>query len=283
MQTGAVSFVAVTCRLAGGGARVPLALTRVDIGFVTGKQPEPTVLFLGESELPPPVAARIRYNGAGNLRGRWEVVLPGETQPDPIDLLPEPSLPVEQRGTQRHYTVIDRFDIFLPPQGDLLLEGPEPGLIPTDVTGPYLVLLRIEASADKEGDSDTGAGVVQSGGVAGFPLPVLRYYVGSAENGHLSRTGAPVRLMLPADGAVLTTGTPLGFEWMSIADAALFRLELRDETGQRLSAVVSGEVHTYRAPPWIGEQPGALRWQVQALDDTGGVIGRSRWQKLAVE
>lgn len=282
MQTGAISFVAVTCRLAGGGARAPLALTRVDIHFVTGQQPEPTVLYLGEGELPPPVAARIQYNGAGNLRGRWEVVLPGETQPDAVDLLPEPSLPVEQRGTQRHYTVIGRFDVFLPPQGDLLLEGPEPKLIPTDVAGPYLVLLRIEASADKEGDSNTGAGVVQSGGVAGFPLPVLRYYVGSPESSAIS-TGASVQLMQPADGTVLATGAPLGFEWLSISEAAAFRLELRDETGERLSAVVSGKVHTYRTPPWISEQPGALRWQVQALDDKGDVIGRSRWQKLFVE
>ena len=36
----------------------------------------------------------------------------------------------------------------------------------------------IELAIYKEGDSNTTAGVVSSGGVAGFPLPVLRYDVG---------------------------------------------------------------------------------------------------------
>ena len=48
--------------------------------------------------------------------------------------------------------------------------------------GTYQVLLRVEASDDREGDSNlsdagAGVGVVHSGAVAGFPLPVLRYVV----------------------------------------------------------------------------------------------------------
>ncbi len=71
------------------------------------------------------------------------------------------------------------------------------------------MLLRIEASDDKEGDSDlsavgAGSGVVHSGAVAGFPLPTLRYFVGSGEGDSLAVPGPRVLLqLLPRDGASL--------------------------------------------------------------------------------
>ncbi|HEX7038085.1 MAG TPA: hypothetical protein VF210_20130, partial [Pseudomonadales bacterium] len=120
-------YVAVTCRLAGGGARVPLALLDVRLSFAS-KDP---ILFVPPGAVPPPVAAEITYSGTGRLVGRWEVVMPGEELPTPQDLLPEASLPPDQRGLQRRYTPIGRFNVFLPPVGRITLPGPDPSRLPT--------------------------------------------------------------------------------------------------------------------------------------------------------
>lgn len=70
-------YVFVTCRLAGGGARVPFALTDVRLAFEGGDP----VLAVDRNQAPTPFVADIAYNGTGRLRGRWEVVLPGEDPP----------------------------------------------------------------------------------------------------------------------------------------------------------------------------------------------------------
>jgi hypothetical protein len=70
-------------------------------------------------------------------------------------------LPAEERGTQKHYTEIKRFNLYLPPTGQITLPGPETWRVDESLAGLYLVLLRIEASDDKEGDSDLQA-VVQA-------------------------------------------------------------------------------------------------------------------------
>jgi hypothetical protein len=134
--------------------------------------------------MPPPIKAEITYNGTGRLRGRWEVVLPGEQPPEDFDLLTEASLPIEERAQQRRYTELSRFNLFLPPAGKYTLAGPDVSRLPARLEGPYLVLLRIEATDDKEGDSSllsvgVGPGIVHSGAVAGFPIPLLRYFIGA--------------------------------------------------------------------------------------------------------
>ena len=55
----------------------------------------------------------------------------------------------------------------------VLLDGPPSERLPTNVAGTYLVILRIEATNDKEADSDlslagAGQGIIHSGGIAGF-------------------------------------------------------------------------------------------------------------------
>src|SRR5215510_4426986 len=94
----------------------------------------------------PQIKAEITYTGAGRLKGRWEVVMPGEERPEPNDLLTEASLPIEQRGTQRRYTELKRFNVFLTPNAKYTLIGPEPKALPMKVAGEYQILLRIEAS-----------------------------------------------------------------------------------------------------------------------------------------
>ena len=277
-------FVAVTCRLTDGGARTPLALLDVQLRFA-GDDPV-TAVLTGTS--PPPLEARIAYNGTGRLVGRWEVVLPGEDPPTGEDLLTEGSLPAELRGTQRRYAELERFNVFLPPTGQVILPGPSQDALPVDVNGLYQVLLRIEASDDKEGDVDLGAagagrGVVSTGAVAGFPMPVLRYFVGAA--GSAGWAGTRLRLLDPAPAASTTAGRSVVFSWSQAAAAVLYRLQVRGADGiEILSAVVQAGVASYAAPPFmtIDRSGDTLEWRVLALDGEGEVVDETPWRHLMV-
>ncbi|MGD9906809.1 MAG: hypothetical protein AB7U83_25365 [Vicinamibacterales bacterium] len=280
-------YVAVTCRMAGGGARVPFALLDVELGFAVD---EP-VLFVRTGDRPPAVAARISYNGTGRLRGRWEVVMPGEDLPTERDLLTEATLPREERGSQRRYTELGRFNLFLPPSTrPFTLPGPDPRRLPTGAEGFYYLLLRIEASDDKEGDSNlasagAGPGVVNSGAVAGFALPALRYVVGGAR----SSTGdaaAPgdLRVLSPADGAVASGQVDLA--WLELPQADVYRVEFAAPAGPPvLSALVPRGIGAYRLPPVLADRvpDGAVRWRVVAIDAAGHELRASPGRRLRLE
>jgi hypothetical protein len=286
LSGGPDQYVAVTCRLAGGGARTPFALTDVYLKFESDT-PVGTVSARGQL---PAVRAELQFTGTGRLQGRWEIVRPGEPQPEPFDLLPEGTLPVEQRGQQRRYAEITRFNTFLPPTGRYTLAGPDPARLPTDLEGTYLLLLRIEVVDDKEGDSNltaagAGVGVVHSGGLAGFPMPVLRYVVG-AGGGEAADALAPGVLALvdPPAGAIVASPSPR-FSWRALPQAAVHRLEVVDETGAAVfSAMTTAPVSTYVAPPWLRDKAGGrpLRWRVAAISTTGAVIRRSEWRDVRV-
>jgi hypothetical protein len=279
-------FVAVTCRMTGGGARAPLSLTDVRLDFqADGSLPVPQI---AQGATPPAVRARIAYTGTGRLAGRWEVVLPGDELPTVDDLLTEATLPLERRGTQRRYTQLERFNVFLPPAGRVELPGPDPSRLPTRSDGVYYLLLRIETSSDKEGDSNLGAvgageGVVHAGAVAGFPLPVLRYVVGSGQDVASldARTGV-IRLIAPSRDAA-TDSIPL--TWEPVPTAAEYRVEIGSSDGTRvLAALLPNVVAAYRLPPWLAQRvsDGRLRWRVVALDLTGHEVSRSEWRRLTL-
>jgi hypothetical protein len=277
-------YVAVTCRLAGGGARVPFSLTDVTVAFDV----ETPVLFIAPGTPVPPITADIAYNGTGRLRGRWEVVLPGEDLPSSVDLLTEGSLAPDERGTQRRYTQLSRFNVFLTPNGKFVLPGPDVSRIPTNAEGTYLILLRIEASDDKEADSDFGAagagtGIVHSGAVAGFPMPALRYVVGAGSSAMARPTGArALRLLLPRDAATRQPDSALALSWLEEWNAALYRVELESSQGTSLfTAVIPPGVGAYQVPPFVLQQAGAeLRWRVKALDFNGWEMRRSPWRTV---
>jgi hypothetical protein len=280
-------YVAVTCRLAGGGARVPFALTDVALAF----DAQTPVLFVDPGATVPTVKADIAYNGTGRLRGRWEVVLPGDERPTADDLLTEATLPPEERGAQRRYTELQRFSVFLPPTGRVVLPGPDVTRIPTTVEGTYLLLLRIEATDDKESDSDrsaasgtAGAGIVHSGAVAGFPLPVLRYVVGAGSGDFPSaQRGDELTLLLPRDAAVVSRDSALTVSWLEERRAALYRVDFETDDGVSvLSAVAAAGALSYQAPSFLLERASGkpLRWRVVALDFSGGEMRRSRWRRL---
>jgi hypothetical protein len=279
-QTGGPDeYVFVTCRLTAGGARSPLALLDVQLRFAG----EPTVLQVERGAAPPRFEALITYNGSGRLRGRWEVVLPGDAPPSSRDLLTEGTLPPEERPLQRRYTELARFNVFLPPIGTLTLEGPEPELLPTDADGLHEILLRIEVSQDREASSDleaagAGTGVVHAGGIAGFPLPVLRYYVGSVPS-----AGGAFAPIEPADGATLDPQRPLDVRWERHPGAMLYRVDLTDGAGAPLfGAALQQGIGGYRLPPWVNQQStdGRLRWRVVALGPDARELAATPWRVL---
>lgn len=279
-------YVIVTCRMGGGGARTPLGLIDVRVEFDDGRQ-RGAVLAVQRDTVPPPFSAQIAYNGSGTLRGRWEIVVPGDIEPTAEDLLTEASLPVERRGLQRRYMLLDRFSMFLPPTGQVTVPGPDPRKLPTSVDGPYKVLLRIEATNDKEANSNTGGGrTAFGGGVAGFPMPVLRYYVGTPEDIERVSSGqlGTIRQFLPQPGAEVTGPGPLAFQWVEVTDGALYRIEIANENDLLLSALSKQGEGSYVAPPWfIEENVGEpLQWRVIAIDAQGRETARSEWRKLRI-
>ena len=277
-------FVPVTIRLTGNGAGVPLSLTEVKLTWGVGKP----VLFVKTGEQLPRVAAEISYTGSGRLIGRWELVKPGEVSPDNRDLLPEATLPIEERGTQRRYAQMGRFNVYLPPTGKIVLPGPEVWRVDESLNGLYQILLRIEASDDRYGDTDpsvVGAGgdVVHGGAVAGFALPVLKYYVsnGSApSNTVMADTLFPLS---PDDQITLGSNRTLDFSWSIIENAVTYRLEVEDmQNTPVISAILPASVSSYRAPSWFSERVGnkAVRWRVVAFDAARKELAHTDWRAL---
>ncbi len=275
-------YVTVTCRLSGGGARVPFSLLDVQVDFASQEE----VLVVDAEEELPPLSAKIVYNGTGRLVGRWEVVFPGEDPPTANDLLTEATLPEELRGTQKLHTELSRFNIFLPPVGEYTLEGPPIESIPNELGGFYQILLRIEASDDKEGDSDlasagAGDGLVHSGAVAGFPMPILRYFVGNALAITRPDPETGFGLLEPMLNTLLDRDLDLEFSWLEHVTAVLYRLEVTTMRGAGvLSALTERGATSYSAPGWLADRAGdgGLLWRVVALDGTGQVIGLTSWR-----
>jgi hypothetical protein len=270
-------FVSVSCRMAGGGARSQLAILEVKMRFELDRP----VLFVARDTPPPPLAAELHYNGTGRFKGRWEIVMPGDPQPSAEDLFTEATLPQELRGLQRRYTVLDRFDLFLPPTGHYVLPGPDPSKLPHQVDGLYQVLLRIEATDDREARSNTLEGLVFSGGVAGFPIPPLRYYVGTGadtEDIEVLATAQRLEPIVPRRRARLPAAERVNFSWVADPDATVYRLEVESDAGPVLEALVTGAVSSYTAPPWVQGRTGeVLRWRVIAIGAQGDPIAHSRW------
>ena len=278
-------FVPVTIRLSGNGARVPLSLTEVKLSWGLGKP----VLFVKTGEKLPRLEAEISYTGTGRLKGRWELVKPGENPPEPRDLLTEATLPIEERGTQQRYSEISRFNLYLPPSGKIVLAGPEAWRVDESLNGLYIILLRVEASDDKEGDTDlasvgAGGGVVHGGAVAGFSLPVLKYYVanGSTSVQPTTITSANLLLLGPEDQATLGSDKPVDFTWSPVVNAVIYRFEVEDLSTPVISAILPAGVSSYRAPSWFKDKVGntVVRWRVIAFDKQSNQIGDTEWRAL---
>lgn len=278
-------YAVVNCLLSGGGATAPFALTNVRLRV----EPETPVVFLKRGDRPPQLFADLAYTGTGRLRGRWEIVLPGEERPSGKDLMTEGSLPPAERGLQRRYREIERFNVLLLPNGRFTLPGPDPARLPTSIDGSYTILLRVETSAD--GVSDTrlvGAGgttVIHNGASAGFPMPTLRYIVGASGARVVpSRIPQNVRLRSPVRDALVSPDSALTLGWIDASGAGRVRVEIERVTdGARvLSAIVAAGVGRYDVPPFVLSQMGggSVRWRVTALNAAGNDVGRSEWRRV---
>jgi hypothetical protein len=270
-------YVNVTCRMTGGGARVPFALTDVKLKTPDG---EP-ILFIRSGEKFPQISADIQFNGTGRLKGRWEIVQPGEELPADRDLLTEATLPVEERGSQRRFTQIARFNHFLLPVGkfNLLLEMNDTS--PTLAAGQYVLLLRVEATDDKESDSNlaslgVGGGTVHSGAVASFPMPSLKFFVvGDSPEVAWESSGG----VLPIGDSIVAPGMPALFTWKEFPAAKLYLLEVADvKTTVILRSFVVAPGTVYNSPPWLKDNAGGgeVKWTVTAMDESGKAIAKTK-------
>ena len=272
-------FVAVTCRMTGGGARVPFALTNIELKTPQDKP----ILFIKTGENFPKITAEIQYNGTGRLKGRWEIVQPGEEPPSDKDLLTEATLPIEERGSQKRYTQIARFNHFLSPNGKFVL--PLEMNLPTLAEGQYILLLRIEATDDKESDSDlrilgVGNGIVHSGAAASFPMPVLKFFVNGKD---FRKDWEENAFLIPNKESVVETNQPLVFSWKKLEGAAAYRLEIIDEReNSMLSAMLLSPTTNYRAPSWFWSRTAAKNphWRIIALDANGNDLNRTKLRKI---
>lgn len=258
-------FVPVTIRLSGNGVGVPFSLTSVKLQWKDG---EKVVPFIKPDEKLPKITAEIRYTGTGRLKGRWEIVKPGEQMPERRDLLSEAALPPDERGTQKRYTLLNRFNVNLPPGGKYTLPGPENWRIDKSIEGMYLLLFRIEVSDAGNSVSNDGTGNIPTGGVAGFPMPTLRYYVGNSSNSdvtNITNETEPQNL-------------PIVLRWKENAKAKIYRLEIEDNEGKNVfSAVVLSPNKEYQLPSFIRELTIAkvLKWKVLSLNEKGEMIEES--------
>jgi hypothetical protein len=265
-------YVAVTCRLTSSGAGVPLSITSVQYQLANGQTAPP----IGIGETLPRFGANIAYNGTGRLKGRWEVVLPGDAAPTQRDLLTEATLPLEQRGLQRRYTLLERFDLFLQPTGKVFLPGPDPATLPKGTKGLHQILLRIEATDNSAGGSFNNISVVPTGGVAGFPLPIFRYSI--------IPKSAQIALLQPNPDTQVPTGQELRFSWQGIDAASGYKLEVKQSERLIFSAVLSKNTTSYTAPPWLKKTKGsALSWKVQALKADGSLLVESESRSLQLK
>ena len=278
-------FVSVTCRLSAGGARTPFALTDVRVAFDGGDE----VQFMLAGDSPPPFSARIQHTGTGQLVGRWELVLPGEELPTDEDLLPEASLPPELRSGQRRYSQVSRFSVFVPPGGIVRVPGPDPARLPSSAEGTYHLLLRIEASNDREGDSDlaaagAGTGIVHSAAVAGFPMPMLRYVVLGDGSSESTRGAERFVLLAPRDGGTVRADSSARLVWSRDPAAAFYRVELETLVGRPVhGALLRAPANGYDLPSFAWQKPDSvLRWRVSALDGGNATLRRTAWRRITL-
>ena len=272
-------YVPVTLRLGGNGAAVPFSITNVRLLWDGGSR---TVPFVKSGEALPRITAEIFYTGSGRLIGRWELVKPGETQPSQRDLLPEASLPAEERGTQRRFAQVKRFNVFLPPVGRTVIPGPETQRIEKNANGMYLLLFRIEAVTDGLNQSNlqtvnAGQGTLNSGGASGFAMPTLRYYVGTG-GAQVDEFNAIDYQLAPADMAEFGVTQQIVFTWPAVTEAKYYRLTIQDAAGAEIfSAVALRDTRSYRAPSWLLERATTdqLRWRVTAVDAKGAKLNET--------
>lgn len=273
------SYAVVEVRLAGNSAAMPINLYDVRLGFAGPAGGEQPVAFVHRGEALPPLKATLFYTGAGLLRGTWEIVEPGQVEPEEFDLLPGANISAGDRARQRRYTVIERFEQYLPATGRFDIVVPDTRRFLTRTDGAYRVILRIEP----ELAITTGGDIALAGGGAVFPMPTLRYFVGSQRSIAPTLHVRPLAVQGPAAGDVYRDGALPRFAWQAFAGARYFRVEIADESGAIVySAMERAGSRRYEPPAALRSLAGSgiVRWRIVALSPELDVIGASAWTEF---
>ena len=186
----------------------------------------------------------------------------------------EAALPPEERGTQRRYTLLNRFNINLPPGGKYILPGPENWRIDKTIQGMYLLLFRVEASDASDSVSNTGQNSVATGGVVGFSMPTLHYYVGNSNNLDINQI---------TDIDATNFRPPMILRWKEVANAKLYRIDIEDPDGKKVfSSIVMPSTKDYQLPSFIRELASAkqLKWRISAIDEASKTLEESTFSEI---
>lgn len=173
---GGRTFIAIPLRLSGSPSQMPLTLSKVELAFQYNGGRQPMRVVQRDASVGP-VVATVDYQGTGVLKGRWEVVQPGDPEPTVLDLTAQASLDPELQLQQQRYLEVGTFEHALYAGRRVLVPGPPPEALPTSQPGRYLVLWRPEATASNASQMGARVTDLPSGGMAGFPMPTLTYYV----------------------------------------------------------------------------------------------------------
>lgn len=233
-------IVVITCRLTAGTARTPLSLTRI---VLFGEEPnQDRVLQIRVNQKNHKtgiVKADIRYTGTGILSGWWEVRRPSDPPLRDIDLFAAGSLSETDRQQQQRFTRVKRFRFQVPVSGRLTLPGPKYSQLPDDQPGFYQVLLRIEATRDRESLSSLagtgGSTNLFSGGAAGFQFPALEYRIGNL--GATSGAGGAFQPRLIVEQ--LPEGVHVALSWKAVERAGpLVLVEATQPGREKISKIL---------------------------------------------
>jgi hypothetical protein len=120
---------------------------------------------------------------------------------------------------------------------------------------------------------------VHSGGLSGFALPFLRYFVGASE----SQAAALLTLISPADDATINSPQSPLFTWVENQPGSFVRLEVIDRNEKPLiNSLLPVGTMSYSSPSWLREKAvdGNLRWRVVMFDQSGQQIAATPWRGL---
>jgi hypothetical protein len=278
----------IRVRLTGNSALVPLTLNDVRLAFSPDSNPQ-TIGFVKRGQTAPSWAATVHYSGTGVLKGRWELVEPGDPEPQARELLTEASIPVTERGLARRYRELGRFNMTLPAGSTVRIPGPDPQKLPTDLEGRYQILLRIEA--DYSNDPFLGDARVKSGAIAAFAIPSLAYYVGAAESRQANLvpvTPAKIELQYPVVGQTYLPQEVLTFHWKKATTdrtPRVYRIEFKSSDRPELrSFLTSGDRDHLVVAAWLKERIAGrnVSWRVVSLDAQGIQTAASEWRSINV-
>ena len=165
--------------------------------------------------------------------------------------------------------------------GRYTLAGPDPSKLPTAIEGVYALLLRIEATDDKEADSNLAPPVPARASCTAAPSPDsrcrrsgTRWASGSAPGG--GERGTALSLLAPAASIRVAAERAIDFSWSDVSGAVIYRLDPHVRRTPALSALLQPPLTT-SPPAFLRDKAadGVLRWRVAALDADGRALAMS--------